>query len=324
MADTFGTKHRTKVIQPDIAGLFERLLPHLDEPIGDFSIFPTFLVSQLAREDVKVALGGDGGDELFAGYETYVADALARRWLDWLPGGVRRGVLSHALDWLPPRPAKKGTVNKAKRFLEGLGNETALGHARWRMFMRPSERRALFVPELAGQVAKTATTHIDRLTFKAGGRDALHRALYVDLKSYLCENILVKVDRMSMATSLEVRVPYLDKELVALAFSVPPGLKLEGSRTKAILKRVAARHVPRECVYRPKEGFSIPVKQWLGTTLRPVMEAMLDEHRLRQQGLFDAATVRRLVNQHLAQTHNHSHVLWALVVFQCWHDRWMG
>ena len=143
------------------------------------------------------------------------------------------------------------------------------------------------------------------------------------MKSYLCDEMLVKVDRMTMATSLEARVPFLDRELVELAFRIPDRYKLDGRRTKPLLKAVARRHVPRACVDRPKEGFSVPIKHWLTGAFRPYLEELLDPGRLRAEGLFEPAEVERLKREHLAGVANHSHNLWALIVFQAWRDMWL-
>jgi len=321
VAKHLGVSHRTDVIRPDVVELFDRLMRFLDDPIGDFSIFPTFLVSRLAREEVTVVLSGDGGDELFGGYETYVAQRMARAW-QRIPSFVRRGVLQPVVGGLRPRPEKKGLVNKAKRFLEGMQHPEALGHARWRLFLGDAVARSLFTEDACAALRTSSEQHVLDLVRRAGERSELDRGLYVDLKSYLSDNILVKVDRMSMAVSLEARVPYLDHEVVELAFRVPDRLKLDGKRTKVLLKEVAARHVPRECVYRPKEGFSIPIKNWLGAEFRPLMEELLSPTRIRHEGIFEPATVERLKSEHLAGTANHSHVLWALLVFHDWRRRW--
>jgi asparagine synthase (glutamine-hydrolysing) len=164
--------------------------------------------------------------------------------------------------------------------------------------------------------------HVLRLADEAGRRGEVDRGLYIDLRSYLADNCLVKVDRMSMACSLEVRVPLLDPELVALAFQVPERYKVAGHRTKVLLKRVAARHVPRQCVYRRKQGFSVPMKQWLNHEFRPLVDELLAPDRLRREGVFRVDTVERLKTEHRRQEQNHSHVLWALVVFQDWRVRW--
>ncbi len=322
VAEHLGVDHRDEIIQPDILELFDHLMYFMDDPIGDFSIFPTFLVSRLARKHVTVALSGDGGDELFGGYETYLADGMARRY-GRVPAPVRRGLIEPLIRSLKPRAAKKGLVNKAKRFIEGLEQPEELSHARWRIFAGELEQARLFTREAADQVVTPVGAHIERLFVAAGDRHPLNRSLYVDTRSYLCDNILTKVDRMSMAVSLEARVPYLDTELVELAFAMPADLKVHKGETKTLLKKVAARHLPRECVYRPKEGFSIPIKQWLTTTLRPLVEDLLAERRIREQGIFQAGRVEQLKKEHCSGQANHSHILWALIMFQSWQQRWL-
>jgi len=339
VADHLGVDHQDEIIRPDVVELFERLMYVMDDPIGDFSIFPTFLVSRLARRDVKVALSGDGGDELFGGYETYVAQRMARRWA-MIPAAVRNGLLHPLIRALKPRPEKKGLVNMARRFVEGFDHLEALGHTRWRLFAGDDMLDRLLTPDARRRCTTPVGEHIVALARRASGlgvehsgdgidplaggarRGALDSALYVDMKSYLSDNILVKVDRMSMAVSLEARVPYLDHELVELAFRVPEELKVSGRDTKVLLKRVAARHVPRECVYRAKQGFSIPIKNWLGSEFRPLMEELLGRERLAAEGLFQPDEIERLKREHLDGSENHSHVLWALLVFQDWRRRW--
>jgi asparagine synthase (glutamine-hydrolysing) len=322
VAQQLGVTLHEEVIRPDVATLFEPLLERLDDPIGDFSVFATQLVSQLARRSVKVVLSGDGGDELFGGYETYLAGGLARA-LDRLPRAFVRGVATPLARALPPQPEKKGFINKARRFAEGAALDPALGHTRWRAFASEALLGALLTPEASAARTRPASAHIAALQARAGERDALNRALYVDLHSYLCDDILVKVDRMSMATSLEARVPLLDPRLVELAFAIPGRFKVARGQTKRLLKRVAARHVPAECVYRAKQGFSVPVKHWLAGPLRPALEELLGERRLREQGLFDAAAIARLRAEHFSGRENHSHVLWTALVFQAWSRRWL-
>jgi asparagine synthase (glutamine-hydrolysing) len=321
VAAHLGVSHDFEVIQPSVVDLFDPLMRFMDDPIGDFSIFPTFLVSRHARRSVTVALSGDGGDELFGGYETYLAQQKARLWRK-LPPFVRTSVAEPVIRALRPTEKKKGLINKAKRFVEGLEHADALGHARWRLFVGDALRRTLFSQETQAAMSADSSRHILDLRARASGRDELDRSLYVDFKSYLVDNCLVKVDRMSMACSLETRVPLLDKELVELAFRAPSELKISGGRTKDLLKRVAERHVPRDCVYRPKEGFSIPIKHWLRTEFRPILEEFLSPSRISAEGIFDGETVARLKTEHLTGKANHSHVLWSLLVFQDWRVRW--
>jgi asparagine synthase (glutamine-hydrolysing) len=322
VAEHLRVDHRTRTLESRVVEHFDHLMHFMDDPIGDFSIFPTYLVSKLAREHVTVALSGDGGDELFGGYETYVADAMAASY-GRLPRLARTGLIEPIVNRFRPRETKKGFVNKAKRFVEGFEFPASLGHARWRAFLSDSERTALLTPELRARADREPWQHIVALRARAQQLDAVDRSLYVDTKSYLVDNCLVKTDRMSMAVSLEVRVPLLGKEVVELAFSLPSRLKVAHGSTKILLKRLAARRVPKQCVYRTKQGFSIPIKTWLGTQFRGVMETYLDARRVRESGLFDAATVERLKREHLAGEANHSHILWSLIVFEKWRSTWL-
>lgn len=322
VAAHLGVDHSDEILSPDIGELFNRLIYFMDDPIADFSIFPTYLVSAVARKKVTVALSGDGGDELFGGYESYVAQQRAAQYA-CLPTAFRRNLVEPLFRSIRPRAAKKGLVNKAKRFFEGAGLPDNLGHCRWRLFASQAQQARLFTGEAAAAITTPVDAHIVGLFEKAGNRDALNKCLYVDAKSYLCDNILTKVDRMSMAVSLETRVPFLDPELVSLAFTIPPLLKVAGNTTKVLLKKIAARHIPPQCVYRPKEGFSIPIKHWLTTTLRPVMEDLLTEKDIKEQGLFSWQTIHRLKSEHLAGKENHSHQLWALIMFQAWRRKWL-
>lgn len=314
--------HTDTILQPDAVGLFEHLMHFMDDPIGDFSIFPTYLVSHLARQQVKVVLSGDGGDELFGGYESYLANETARLYCR-LPSVLRNHCIRPAIQTLKPQTQKKGVINKAKRFLEGLNHADSLGHARWRIFAGTALQAELFTQEVLATIQTPLESHIETLFAQTRERQPLNQSLYVDVKSYLSDNILVKVDRMSMANSLEARVPYLDPDLVTLAFQIPEHLKVHGGQTKILLKAIAAGHVPPDCVYRPKEGFSIPMKNWLKGEFCELMLEHLHLDKIKQQGIFQANTVARLITEHLNGTANHSHILWSLMVFQNWQNRWL-
>jgi len=322
VASHLGVDHTDEIIKPQVIELFDKLMYYMDDPIGDFSIFPTFLVSRHARRYVTVALSGDGGDELFGGYETYLADGMAQRY-ERLPSFVRKGIIEPVVNSFKPRPAKKGPVNKALRFVEGLGHPKELSHARWRIFAGETVRRNMFTEDALKEIETPAAFHILKLLKKAGECDHLNKSLYVDLKSYLVDNCLVKVDRMSMAVSLEARVPYLDTEMVELAFQIPGKLKVSGGETKRLLKSIASRYVPAQCVYRPKEGFSIPIKNWLTTKFLPLMQELLNPKDIKSQGVFQSNTVERLKKEHLAGKANHSHILWSLMVFHAWNKCWL-
>jgi asparagine synthase (glutamine-hydrolysing) len=322
VAAHLGTRHVDDIIKPDILSLFDQLMYHMDDPIGDFSIFPTFLVSRHARNYVTVALSGDGGDELFGGYETYVAEQKAKQY-ELIPSVLRKSFVEPIVKSFRPRPEKKGLINKALRFVEGFEQPEALSHARWRIFAGEKLRDSLFTTEALSEIQTPASEHINRLFDDSKEMTPLNRCLYVDLKSYLVDNCLVKVDRMSMAVSLEARVPLLDKDLVELAFSIPDKFKVANGKTKILLKRLAARRVPADCIYRPKEGFSIPIKNWLNHQLYSLMEDLLNEKKLREEGLFQTDTVEKLKREHTSGLANHSHIIWSLMVFQAWRRQWL-
>ena len=312
-AERFGTLHRTERLDPSALELTPRLADAFDEPFADVSSFPTYLVSRMAREDVVVALSGDGGDELFAGYDLYRAHRWASR-LRWLAGRWPWRTLDRLLTALPPGAAKKGPVNTAKRFVEGVRRPADLEHARWWVFQDLVERRSLYGPVLGAAVRGRDPLDFYRGRLAEGsaaGFSGLQRQLYADVTGYLADDILVKVDRMSMAASLEARVPFLDHEVVEHAMTLPARWKTGGGG-KAVLKEAFADLLPPEIRRRRKAGFSIPMKHWLRGPLRPVVEDLLSPERLAARGWFDPREVRRLVDEHLRGRHNHAHRLWCL------------
>jgi asparagine synthase (glutamine-hydrolysing) len=323
VAERLGVRLVSETIRPDALELFGHLMHFMDDPIGDSSLFSTYLVARLARRQVTVSLSGDGGDELFAGYETHLASAMAARY-QTVPQRVRSGLIEPAVGLLRPTPAKKGLVNKALRFIEGARQDTGLGHARWRVFLDDPGRDRLFTRDARAEMPTPVGEHVTRLVQEAGDRDSLAKGLYVDLMSYLPDDILTKVDRMSMAVSLESRVPFLDREFVELACRVPDRLKIRDGTSKWILKRVAERYIPREVARRPKEGFSVPLKQWLAGAYRELVDELLAESRIRREGLFEWDEIARLRKEHFAGRRNHSHQLWAVMMFQSWQDRWLN
>ena len=322
VADHLKVELTTEVIKPEVAQLFDHLMNFMDDPISDFSIFPTYLVSKLAREHVTVALSGDGGDELFGGYESYLANqkyALYRKF----PKVLRQSLIEPVLALVRPQQQKKGLINKAKRFVEGAINPESMSHTRWRLFMSDALRHSLFTPEVAASMTRGAGEHVERLFEKSKNLSPLNQSLYVDVHSYLVDNCLVKTDRMSMAVSLEARVPFLDKNLVELAFRVPEKFKIMKGETKAVLKHAAAKRIPHNCVYRPKQGFSIPIKQWLGTQFKPLLDEATKKSKIEGDGIFVYSVVDTLKRDHLSGAANNSHILWSLIVFDRWKTMWL-
>ena len=314
-----GTAHHEGTVTPDVAALFDRLVVHLDEPFADVSLFPTFLVSQMAREHVKVVLTGDGGDELFGGYDAYQAEALAGKWAGLMPEAATRAA-DAVLALVPPTDKKKGLVNKARRFVDGLAHAPAsIAQYRWMTFLGADAKARLYTPAFRDALASADVYRpVREALARIGHDDLLNRQLYADLSIYLADDILVKVDRMSMATSLETRAPFLDAKVMELAFSMPGDLKIRGGTRKYILKQALRGLVPDRILDRKKEGFSIPMKQWLKRELKPLMERLLAPERLAARGLIEPAETRRLIDEHCAGRANHAHVLFSLMVFERW------
>jgi asparagine synthase (glutamine-hydrolysing) len=314
-----GTNHHEGTVTPDVAGLFDRLVVHLDEPFADVSLFPTFLVSQMAQAHVKVVLTGDGGDELFGGYDAYEAQALAARWTGVLPGAAVRAA-DAVLERIRPSEKKKGLVNKARRFVDGLAHAPeSIAQYRWMTFLSAREKKRLYTAAfrqalIGSDVYKPVRDALGR----GDTADLLNRQLYADLTVYLADDILVKVDRMSMATSLETRAPFLDTDVMELAFSMPGDLKVRGRQRKYVLKQAMRGMLPAGILDRRKEGFSIPMKTWLRHELKPLMMRLLSPDRLRTRGLVEPAEVKRLMEQHWAGEANHAHVLFSLMTFERW------
>jgi asparagine synthase (glutamine-hydrolysing) len=321
VAAQFGAIHHEEILEPDISAMAIRLLNHLDEPLADFSIFPTFLVSAVASQHVKVVLSGDGGDELFGGYDAYVAQHTDRYYRH-LPHLLRHKTLPALFDMIPPQPAKKGLINKSKRFVEGAALPADWQHTRWMSFMSAADKATLYHPELARQLnGRAGLAFVEPHFHHSQGRDPLAQQQYVDVKTYLADNILTKVDRMSMAASIEARVPLLDYRLVEFALNLPPQWKMQRGQTKLILRQAMHGRLPAAVLTKPKQGFSIPLKQWLRGPLRPLLTDTLSPTAVARRGLFQPATVARWVKEHLNGRVNHSHRLWALIVLELWQQK---
>lgn len=319
VAKKYHTHHHEEIVEAKALELTERLVRHLDEPFGDFSIFPTFLVSQMARKHVTVILSGDGGDELFAGYDTYKAHRFDQWCYSRLPLPFKLKVLLPLAKRLSPTEKKKGWINSYKRFIYGTMLPESLKHARWMVFLFPETRKKLFTDEVF-HALKEDDPFDAVLQYLNGEWEDVARTAYADVKTYLVDDILVKVDRMSMAVSLEARVPYLDYRIVEFALSLPPELKMKGFQTKVILKKAFWNNLPKEVQHRGKQGFSIPIKNWIREELRSMILDLLSEEKIRREGFFRPAFVSQLVKEHLEGIENHSHLLWALMVFEQWYD----
>jgi len=255
---------------------------------------------------------------LFAGYDAYEAQALASRIERFFPQAATTA-MARIMSMFPPSDKKKGLLNSLRRFFDGAADRPAdLQHYRWMTFLSPLAKAQLYTPQL--QTSLSGADAYLPVREALGGRhdDALNRQLYADVSIYLADDILTKVDRMSMATSLETRAPFLDVGVMELAFSMPSHLKMRDRERKFILKRALRGILPDCILQRKKEGFSIPMKQWLKRELAPLMEDLLSPARIARRGLFEPAAVSRMVREHQVGRENHAHTLFPLMVFERW------
>ncbi len=323
IAQRFETQHEEFTVKADAVELTESLVDHFDEPFADVSAIPTFLVCRMAQQRVTVALGGDGGDELFGGYDAYLAQAMSQKYAR-LPRFLRQGMIEPISRALHPTPQKKGLVNKVKRFTEGMQHPEAIGHARWMVFLNARDKQRLYTPAFREQLGgRSGYEPVLEAAAKYAHLDPLGRAMAVDVATYLPDDILVKVDRMSMATSLEVRAPLLDQRVAELAARIPSSMKIRGKETKAVFREAMRPLLPAETLSKPKQGFSIPVKNWLRQELRPMMIECLKPSRLAKSGFVQPAEAGRWMREHLEGRENHAHRLWCLMMLEMWHERYI-
>jgi asparagine synthase (glutamine-hydrolysing) len=293
----------------------------MDEPLGDGSVLPTFALSRFARKHVTVALSGDGGDELLGGYPTLFADRWADRYGRIVPSAAHE-MLRRAAARLPLSLSDMSLDFKVRQFLRGARLPTETRHFAWVGSFLPEEIERLLVPELRpGSRSLSPYQPVFDEAGEGGDREGLDWLLYLYARFYLADDVLVKVDRATMACGLEARSPFLDPSFVRFCCALPARLKVRGSATKVALRRAFARDLPANIVARPKKGFGMPTGQWLRGPLRPMLGDLLGADRLRRQGIFDPALVGRMCTEHVEGRADHRKQLWTLLAFQLWHER---
>jgi asparagine synthase (glutamine-hydrolysing) len=321
VAAAFGTDHHEERFTPRaMLDVLDIVSAGLDEPFGDASVLPTYLLSRFARQSVTVALGGDGGDELLAGYPTFPADTVASSYR-FLPRAVHDRVVIPAVDRLPVSTADFSLEFKLKRFLRGVTYGAEARHPAWLGSFTPEELTTLLGP---GHPLSDPYAEARRLVEDgAGAGNRLERLIELYLTTYLQDDILFKVDRASMLTSLEVRAPFLDYTLVEFLGRVPSHLKLRRFQTKVLLKRAMRGSLPAGIADRRKKGFGIPLSAWFRGELRTRLQDELSPSALRDQGIFAVGEVGRLVEDHLSGRRDNRKQLWTLFMFQLWYRNYV-
>ncbi|MFO8012493.1 MAG: asparagine synthase (glutamine-hydrolyzing) [Phycisphaerae bacterium] len=317
VAERYQTRHHEERVQPEATRIVERLAWHYDEPFADYSSVPTYYVSAAARKHVTVTLSGDGGDENFAGYRRYRLDLFERSLRRLIPAVCRRwaigplGRVYPKADWLP-RPLR------AKVTLKNVATDPASAYCRSVGFLDDDDKHHFLNPDADALLGNYQSAEIIRGYMSRGERSGLNQLLYTDIKSYLVDDILTKVDRASMAVSLEVRVPLLDHEFVEFVHRIPPEMKLAGSQGKRVFKTALEPYLDRETLYRPKQGFTPPIREWFRNELRDMAGDLLVGRGRRYSDYISQGAVQKAWDQHQSGRRDYTPLLWAVLMFELW------
>ncbi len=323
VADHLGTDHYEKILSAkDSLDLIPNIADIIDEPLADASIIPTYLLSKFTREKVTVSLGGDGGDELFAGYPTFQAGQLVDLY-EKIPGGLRRRI-EKIINKMPASDKNFSLGFKLKKFIDGLSGDRNHLHQRWLGSFGRAERADLFKKDVWDKLRnKNEFEDLERYIGEVQADDERNKVLYLYMRTYMMDQVLVKVDRASMANSLEVRAPFLDINVVEFANSLPYSYKYRNFKTKYILKKLMEDKLPKNIVYRSKKGFGIPLGKWLKEDLREFCNTVLSKNNNDKIGLFNFEYIDKLKNEHFSGQKDNRKLLWNLLALFLWHEKWM-
>ncbi len=319
IAKKYKTDHHEFVVKPDAIDILPKLVWHYNEPFADSSAIPTYYVSKMTRDYVTVALNGDGGDESFAGYERYLADKLAD-YYRFVPNFLRERIIRKAVDLLPYSTNRRSFLRRLKRFVKGISEIPERRYVRWICFFDNEMKNELYTSSF-----KELTKGIDSVDLtvnwykKADAEKFIDKTLFVDVMSYLPEDLLVKVDIASMANSLEARSPFLDHKVMEFAASLPADLKLRGMETKYLLKHTLSDIVPKEILHRKKMGFGVPIDVWFRNDLKEMAYDLLLDKKCTERGYFKKEVVKKLLDEHVSEQYDHSYRIWALLFMELWH-----
>lgn len=314
VAEHVGAEHHEFIVKPDALEVLPLLVRHYGEPFADSSAIPTYYVARETRRHVTVALNGDGGDEAFGGYERYAAMSIAERYRS-VPRWIRAAVLDPMVSAIPQRAKRKAFIKNTETVLKAASLPRLDRYLRWVTTFSEADKAAI------GFTGRESLNGNGSAIASQLSRDELHlidQMLYADLLTYLPDDLLAKVDIASMANSLEARSPFLDHKFIEFAASLPVNLKVRGLQTKYLLKKVAARLVPREVVYRRKWGFGMPIGRWLRNDLRELVNDTLLSEKASKRGLFDQAAIEKIWSEHLSEERDNTWKLWNLLMLECW------
>ncbi|CAN5313405.1 asparagine synthase (glutamine-hydrolyzing) [soil metagenome] len=324
VATHLNTEHyEEKLSVEKAADLISEIGTWLDEPMSDGSLIPTFLLSRFVRKHVTVALGGDGGDEIFAGYPMYFGHKVANLY-GKVPRFLRNGLIEPIVNNLPVSNKNLSFDYKAKRFVAASKYDVVTRHHSWFGSFSIDDQQNLLSKDILENTSGDIYKGAKDLLKICDAKNEIEQMQFLDMNFYMAEDILTKVDRASMAVSLEVRAPFLDPRVAQFAAQIPLEYKLKGNKGKYILKKAVEPLLPKNILHRPKKGFGIPIAEWLKGRLNPLMHDLLASERLKNQGLFDEHFVQKLIKEHETNIASHHKQLWTLLVFQLWFDNFLN
>jgi len=321
VARHFGTEHHEYIVEPNVVELLPKIVWHLDEPFADSSAIPTFLVSEVARNHVKVCLSGVGGDEVFGGYPRYIGERLAG-YYERLPLLLRKNILGKIVEIMPESTESRNLPGWIKRFVRGGALRPDQRYISWISFLDRAQADRLFRDGPPGEDTLPFDIH-RRLYRENDARLPLDRIFYLDVKTYLSDDLLTMGDRMSMANSLELRVPFCDHEVIEFSAGVPYALKLKGLRLKSLLKRTVQSLLPEPIIKRKKQGFMVPLAKWFQNELRGYVDDLLSRERVEKRGYFRYEYIKWVLDQHYRNRRNFTDLIFALVSLEIWHQMYI-
>ncbi len=323
IAALFGTDHHEQTLTPrEVVDILPEVWAFMDEPFADASIIPTYLLSKFTRRTVTVALGGDGGDELFAGYDPFLAHRLAGLY-DWMPGIIHKKLIMPLANLLPVSMDNMSLDFRIKQFLKGIPYPVPIRNQVWLGSFTPDEQRIIFSDDFRNtMVGFDPSSDIVAAERPMRFRDHTDEIVYLYSRFYLADDILTKVDRASMACSLEVRSPFLDVDFAEFVNSLPSRLKLRGLTRKYILKKSLEKKLPPQILHRRKKGFGIPLTKWIREDLRPMIADVFSWTKIQQAGIFNAASIQTLIDDHMSGTRDNRKQIWTLFMFEQWRNRY--
>lgn len=323
VANYLGTEHYEKIISVnDGLSIIQKISNILDEPIADSSIIPTYLVSEFAKDKVTVVLGGDGGDELFLGYDTFLAHKLAY-FYGLIPRFFRVKVIKPIINILPTSFSNMSLDFKLKKFVNGFEGNEHYRNDRWLAPFSGDDKKLLLNEKIKYKLSSNEFNDIDSYISKLDSKDFFDELTFLHQRMYMMDQVLVKVDRASMMNSLEVRAPFLDTDVVDLANHMPNDFKLKGFERKYILKKLMEGKIPNDIIYRKKKGFGSPVAKWIREDMKPIVLDFLGKDSIEEMGIFNYEYINKILLEHFSGKVDNRKKIWTLLVFAMWWRKWL-